>query len=162
MPKFVSLLMIISESDRETMTTPGKIYEITDPAIEESRHTRWINLARKVAERSTFPEQKMGAVVIKSGRVIATGVNKAKSGIAKSRFYNKNQAHHAELDTLDGIPDDVLSGAIIYVAGLSPNRCSLVWSSKPCPSCQALLRSRGIKAAIYHDAQGRPYIWKVS
>lgn len=144
------------------MTTPGKIYEITDPAVGESRHTRWINLARKIAEKSTFPEQKMGAVVVKAGRVLATGTNKAKSGMVKSRFYNENQAHHAELDTLDGIPDEVLSGATIYVAGLSPNRCSLVWSSKPCPSCQALLRSRGIKAAIYHDSQGRPYIWRVS
>lgn len=144
------------------MTTPGKIYEITDPSIDGSRHQRWINLARKIAERSTFPEQKMGAVVIKAGRVIATGVNKAKSGAVKSRFYNKNQAHHAELDCLNGIPDEILNGAVVYVAGLSPNRCNLVWSSKPCPSCQALLREHGIKAAIYHDSDGKPYIFRIN
>lgn len=143
------------------MTTPGKIYEITDPLITESRHARWMAYAIKIAERSDFPEQKMGAVVVKANRVIATGTNKAKSGSIKSKFYSKNQAHHAELDTLNGIPAEVLNGATIYVAGLSPNRCALTWSSKPCPSCQALLKSYGIRAAIYHDSQGRPHVWKV-
>lgn len=65
---------------------------------------KFLNIAQKVAELSDFPGYKVGAVIEKSGNVIAVGVNKNTSGFSKDRRY-VNACLHAELSAINRIKD---------------------------------------------------------
>lgn len=138
--------------------TPGKKYIIQDPSVEEARHIRWLQTAAKMAHKSTYKKYKMAAICVRGGRIVGFGFNKDKDGSIKNKNYIA-RGHHAELDLILSLPREVLKGSTIYVAGLTRSG-ALCWSSKPCPACQATLRSYGIKAAIYHDQYGKAYEWR--
>lgn len=138
--------------------TPSKTYVIQDPSIEEARHLRWLHCAAKLALKSTYKKYKMAAICVRGGRIVGFGLNKDKDGSIKNKNYIA-RGHHAELDLILSLPKEVLKGSIIYVAGLTKSGI-FCWSSKPCPSCQATLRSYGVKAAIYHDQYGKAYEWR--
>ena len=147
------------------MTTPGRLYAITDPRIEESRHVRWMNVARKLAKTSLFPQERMGCVLVApGGRPISRGTNQAKSGYLKNKNYTVNQAHHSELAAVLNANKDSVRGSTAYVAGYTPNKSEDVpcWSSRPCEGCQAMLREYGVKYAVFHDRVGNLYKYKVS
>jgi deoxycytidylate deaminase len=156
---------IVSVKVSDLKMTPGRVYKIDDPRIEaSSKHERGMNLARKAARQSNFPGERMACVLISGGRIISVGKNKAKSGHLKDKNYNKNQAHHSELDAVLSASKDSVRGSVAYIAGFTPNQSKEVpcWSSKPCEGCQAMLRDYGVKWAIFHDRVGNLYRWKVN
>ena len=142
--------------------TPGKCYEITGPRIDDAgRHRRFMDLAKKKALESKFEGPRMSAILVRGGNAYSVGVNKAHSGILKSRHYGKNQAIHAEWDCVAGIDPKILKGATIYVAGVSAKSQNPTWSSFCCPSCQKVMKDCGIKRVIYHDKNWNLYVWNV-
>ncbi len=99
-----------------------------------------IALARANVERGGRP---FGAVVVKAGAVIATGVNEIVA--------TGDPTAHAELSALRaasrvlGSPD--LSGCAVFASG------------HPCPMCMAAMRMSGIDAVTYaySNQDGAPY-----
>jgi deoxycytidylate deaminase len=137
-----------------------KPYVIAEPKIQATeRHRRFLNIAKKFAKRSEFPTAKMACVLTRGGRVISVGVNKERSGSLKHRAYTRNQAHHAELDSCYRVDPKLLRGATLYVAGFTKSGL-YCWSSRPCPSCIEMLKSFGVKMAIFHDNMGNIYSLK--
>lgn len=144
------------------MTSPLKSYIITEPRIENTRrHQKMLALAKRKAVESNFNGPRMAAIVTKGGRVINWGTNKPQSGSLKSKHYTKNQALHAECDATRGIDPKVLRGATIYVYGFQPCRAQATWSSKPCSSCEALLRDLGIREVIFHNCDEQPHVLRI-
>jgi len=84
-----------------------------------------------------------GAVVVKNGEVISTGVNEVRS--------TNDPTAHAELTAIRaasqklGSPD--LNGCVLYASG------------HPCPMCMAAMRMAGIAAVTYaySNEDGAPY-----
>lgn len=99
-----------------------------------------IALARANVERGGRP---YGAVVVKDGTVIATGVNEI--------LATGDPTAHAELNALRaasralGSPD--LSGCAVFASG------------HPCPMCLAAMRLAGVSAVsyAYSNQDGAPY-----
>lgn len=139
------------------MTSPLKTYVINEPKIEiTDRHARFMGIAKKFAKRSTFPTARMASVLVRGGRILAIGTNKERSGSLKHNAYTRNQAHHAELDSCYRVDPKLLKGAILYVAGFTRSGLDC-WSSRPCSGCCAMLKSFGIRMAIFHDNSGNIY-----
>ena len=99
-----------------------------------------IRLARDNIDAGGRP---FGAVVVKDGRIVATGVN--------TILADKDPTAHAEMSALRaasrtlGSPD--LSGCAVYASG------------HPCPMCMAAMRLAGVGevAYAYSNEDGAPY-----
>ena len=133
--------------------------EIDSSEITYGRHMRYIRLAQKLAEKSNFINYRMSCVVVKGGRVIATGINRLKSGLVKHPAY-REKAIHAELDAVLMIDPEKLRGATVYVAGIS--KTGNLLKSAPCPICQKLLQEYGIRCVVFHEKTGEIRSYKVS
>ena len=117
------------------------IYERHILMSEETRYLREaIALARANVDKGGRP---FGAVVVRDGAVIATGVNDI--------LATNDPTAHAELTALRaasrqlGSPD--LSGCVVYASG------------HPCPMCMAAMRLAGVRgvAYAYSNDDGAPF-----
>ena len=90
---------------------------------------------------------KHGAVIVKGGRVLATGINKERNHPMKVSFEHikTHCSVHAEIDALKKV--DNAQGATIYVARV--NRRGEDRNSRPCEYCYKDLKESGIKKIIY-------------
>ena len=119
------------------------------------RQHRWIVSGLKRAfHKSQHPHYKMSAMVIKGGRVISIGFNRAPSGYLKSKIFSTFHGIHAEVDAILSCADkEDLKGAEMYVVGRRPRTGALI-ISRPCVCCQQYIKSFGLKSVYYHDAEG--------
>jgi deoxycytidylate deaminase len=92
-----------------------------------------------------------GSVIVKSGRVMAVGVNKARNNptyVASDTgpgFRGTIFSVHSEIDALSRVTD--ARGAILYVARVS--KLGQPAFSRPCIECTKSLIKAGIKAIHY-------------
>ena len=99
-----------------------------------------VNLAKKNKSEGGRP---FGAVLVKDGKVLATGIN----GMTK----NHDVSSHAELEAIRSATqrqgDINLSGSTIYASG------------HPCPMCLAAILMTNIKSVYYafDNADAEPY-----
>lgn len=105
-----------------------------------------MNLARSLASRSA-QRHKHGAVVVKSGRVLAMGFNKRRNHplICNPGRHKLDSGFHAEIDAIKKVADP--RGAVVFVARV--NRRGQDRLSKPCPVCAKELSRLGVKKIIY-------------
>lgn len=110
-------------------------------AADETRFLRAaIDLARANVAQGGRP---FGAVVVKDGTVIATGVN--------TILATNDPTAHAELDAIRAasraMRSPVLAGCAVYASG------------QPCPMCMAAMRMAGIEAVAYaySNEDGAPF-----
>lgn len=119
--------------------------------------TAFRNCAR-VANCATH-KFKIGAVIIKSGRIISTGFNRTNSYSAYlnyNRISKWTDSVHAEqsailhaLKSFDGLKH--LVGATLYVTRISSK--NQIRLAKPCKYCMELIRSVGISKVIYTTSE---------
>lgn len=111
----------------------------TDPDEDDATWGLAINESSKSLMRF-----KLGAVIVKRGKVIAFGHNKAKT---HPRYGSKSGFHtlHAEGDSLwtaEKLEVDVKGATMIVYRKNALN-------ARPCKDCQRLIREAGIKRVIY-------------
>jgi deoxycytidylate deaminase len=94
---------------------------------------------------------KHGSVIVKGGRVIATGVNKDRSHprIVSSEHIKDHCSVHAEVDAIKKARD--VSGATIYVARV--NKRGAARDSRPCNRCYEVIKNNGIKKIVYTTSE---------
>lgn len=105
-----------------------------------------IKIACKAAEKSTFDRHRLGAVIVRGHRVLATGVN----GIRYSREIGKGTLHAEEaaiVKMLRSNRQHQLIGADLYVSRVRPN--GSIGLSRPCNRCMDLIKSVGISRVFY-------------
>jgi len=90
---------------------------------------------------------KHGAVIVKGGRVLSTGVNKERNHPTRvsSEHIKTHCSVHAEVDAIKRAGD--VRGATIYVARI--NKRGQERNSRPCPLCYKEIINSGIKKIIY-------------
>lgn len=110
-----------------------------------------IRIASKAAAKSPFERHRLGAVIVKGGRVLSTGFNEVR--------YTKelrNSTLHAEeaaiLKLLKSKRLKDLAGAELFVSRVCPSgRLGL---SKPCSRCTHLIQSVGVAKVHYSTNEG--------
>lgn len=103
-----------------------------------------MDIAFQVAERSTCPRLHVGAVLVKNRRIKGTGYNGSPKGLAhcdEAGCFMK-QGHcirtiHAEVNCLLEVPPIDREDATLYVTHM------------PCPECQKLIITCGIKRVVF-------------
>lgn len=120
--------------------------------IYRGRVGRYMDLARRVAQQSTFDGPKHGAVLVRGASVINVSENKSNFCSFGKRFrkYAVQPGHstvHAELGSILGIDRRKTAGSDVYVARVGKRGDFKM--SKPCPMCESALRHVGIRRVIY-------------
>jgi tRNA(Arg) A34 adenosine deaminase TadA len=111
---------------------------------------RYVDLARRIAEQSTYGNVKHGAVLIKGGSVLNVACNKENHCGFGNRFRERSTGHatlHAELGCVLNLDRGVTNGAEVYVVRI--NREGAYRMSKPCPMCQSALEHVGVNKVYY-------------
>lgn len=103
---------------------------------------KFTQLALREAYQSQ-EQKRLGAVVARRGKILGVGSNTRKTHPLSRATY---QTTHAEVAAIASAKDS-LQGATLYVVRIL--RDGSVAMSKPCPGCQALAESVGIKTIIY-------------
>lgn len=109
---------------------------------------RFLDLAKHISEWSKDPSTKVGAVVVKNRRVLATGYNGFPEGIADlpGRLNNREEkllrTVHAE--------GNAIAQAAKYGVNLSGSTI-YIWPFVPCTNCCTLLIQSGIKRVVAPD-----------
>ena len=109
---------------------------------------RWLDLAANLAKSYTVSRYKHGAVIVKGGRIISTGVNKIRNhpDLFDDESLIKKESHvHAEIDAIKKVSD--LRGAKIYIARI--NRSGQQRLSRPCDNCYNYIVDSGITKIVY-------------
>lgn len=96
--------------------------------------------------------QRHAAIIVKGGRVMNVGINRCHNN---PRDYPagmidtcvEQNGIHAEVAAMRGVDEDILRGATIYVARVSPG--GNVSLSKPCKRCTDALNKSGVRKVIY-------------
>lgn len=131
-------------------------------ALEKKKNVRpswdeyFIDIARLVSKRSTCLRRKVGAVIVKQRRVLATGYNgtptnithceetgclRQSLGIPSGQRHELCRGLHAE--------QNALLQASLY--GISLEGSSIYCTNQPCVICVKMLINAGIKEVVIRD-----------
>ncbi len=108
-----------------------------------------LTLAKRKATQSTFERARIGAVLIKGGRVLASATNQTRYNKRANANWASTHAEEAVIIRVLRKPDGLknLAGATLYVTRIKKDgTCGL---AKPCSTCQTLINSVGIKKVIH-------------
>jgi deoxycytidylate deaminase len=112
-------------------------------------------LAKKMAECSTYGNFRHGAVLVRGGAIINVGINSEKYSSLGAKYRPEEKGistYHAEIKALLNIPRSQTKGAVMYVARASKTKKE-DRISKPCTMCHALMQERGI-SQVYYSVDG--------
>lgn len=117
-----------------------------------------IHIAKHVSNNSTHKQHRLGAVIVKGGRILATGYNQ----LRPSKLIGTNTLHaeaHAVLHLLKSRRQADLIGADIYVNRYT--RGGRIGLARPCSHCMELLRTVGIRRVFYTTDEGTTVMEKI-
>ena len=120
--------------------TPEKIEKFSSFDIT------FLEVAEVIAKRSKSTRLKVGAVLVKDNRIIATGYNGLVSGVQPDVLEDENgvtkkEVIHAELNCIISCARN----------GVSCEGSTLYLTHSPCESCAALIAQSGIKKVIFKE-----------
>jgi dCMP deaminase len=115
---------------------------------------RFLEMARLVSSWSKDPSTKIGVVLVKDRKVVATGYNGFPTGIADDdRLDDRERKYalvvHAEMNALLQAGRDA-EGSTLYLWG---------FSGCPCQNCTKHIIQAGVKKVVYYDGPTPPERW---
>jgi len=145
-------------------------YMAADDIVRAPFH-RHVDMALAFARSHKFDESlvaHVAAVIISGGRVLSIGYNsRSNSGLQAAYKTNPNcTSIHAEVDAILNVRRKInLRGSrVVVVRKLLNDRENnpLVALARPCPMCEAVLHSYGVKRAMYTIDNGAYGIMRVT
>lgn len=110
---------------------------------------RWLAKASQLAATAPHEKWRVGAVIVSSGRVLSTGVNRYRNHPSKVMSLD-GVSYHAEQVAIRRAGD--VSNATIYVARIT--KSGYIGMAMPCERCQELLYANGIHTAVWTTKSG--------
>lgn len=108
-------------------------------------------IASKQAKKSLHKQHKLGAVIVKGGRILSTGFNSMRpSSLINTPTLHAEAAAVLKLLKYRRLAD--LAGAEMYVTRFT--RGGRIGLACPCDNCRSLLTSVGIKRVYYTTDDG--------
>lgn len=125
------------------------------------RDMAFFNAAKAVSEMSDFPKQHVGCVVTDGHRIISSGYNSIRTHPIQKKLnrerFSQDSMHSLHAEAMALIP-------LINKNDINWKKCKLyvyrelkngeLGNSRPCPSCQKLIKSLGIKNIFYTSPDG--------
>lgn len=105
----------------------------------------------KASLRSQHSKWKVGAAIFKKGRMVASGFNHQHKSHPIMNEVDGDKMIHAELDAIIKVRHLDLSQCVMVV--FRTKKDGSLGMSRPCPACQQILKSFGIKKVMYTTAQ---------
>lgn len=103
--------------------------------------------AKKMAMLSSG-EYRLGSILVKSGRILARGLNKYNAINELAWKYFGYQTIHAEIDALNQVWDKRnIKGATLFVFRTKKNGDP--GNSRPCNRCLNAIRDLGVRKIVY-------------
>lgn len=121
---------------------------------------RFLNIARDLSINSKFRKNKMGAILVIKGRIVAKGFNSTKSHPLQ-KYYNIERTDitegaphylHAEMDVLKRVKDQNLKNAELFVYHV--NKHGEQKMARPCAACMKAIKEKGIEVIHYSTPDG--------
>ncbi len=118
---------------------------------------RFMELTEKVGTWASCLRRKVGAVIVRDNRVMATGYNGAPAGIQNCvergeclrQKYNIESGTRAELCYAAHAEQNALIQAARY--GISIDGSTLYCTHQPCVICAKMIINAGIKRVVYRE-----------
>lgn len=112
-----------------------------------NRDSAMLSRAAEIAKTSTV-KQKHGAILYKSGRVLAVGINSLRNEHPTMEIDYEHYTYHAEHATIRAaLNEDALMDSTLYVARV--NRLGNPMHSFPCRDCIVKIMTNGIKRVVF-------------
>lgn len=111
--------------------------------------TKFIGEALKEAEKSKLSEWRIGAVIVRGGKIIGRGHNKfsGKIGPIEKKYRMKLWSLHAEMDAI--LDAGNVEGATLFIAGIKENGNKVC--CKPCKDCLKIIKQLPFKDVFYEN-----------
>ncbi|MDX9814385.1 MAG: dCMP deaminase family protein [Sulfurimonas sp.] len=111
----------------------------------------FINIALEIASASKCVSKKVGAVIVKDGRILSTGYNGTPAGYINCSSYWSDEytkEHHEWSKTYEIHAE---MNAIIWAArkGISIEDSTIYVTLEPCSECSKNIIASGIKRIVY-------------
>lgn len=122
------------------------------------RERKFLGLALAASSGSTYNRVKIGAVLVKSNRVISSAANLCTSHPLQKgyniRTGRKAPQHnlHAEMHALVRAKLQYTEGSELFIGRF--DRLGSLAMCRPCPACEAALKDRGIVRVTYTSPYG--------
>ncbi len=122
----------------------------------KSWHNYFLSFAKLASERSTCLRRKVGAVIVKDNRILATGYNGAPAGITHCA---ETGCLREKMNVPSGQRHELCRGlhaeqnAIIQAAkhGINIDGSELYCTTRPCVICTKMIINSGIKKIYYTE-----------
>lgn len=142
-------------------------YYLENVTIKRSENKReswdeyFKKIAKSIAERSTCTHRKVGAVIVKDKRILATGYNQPPSGFPHC---DEIGCIRDDLGIPSGRNQEICYGlhaeqnALMQAAkfGISTEGATMYVTHKPCSVCARLIINAGIKRVVYIEGYPDP------
>lgn len=111
----------------------------------------YFRLARIESLKVNF-RARIGAALVKKNKVVSIGRNKPQKTHPMMCKFNKFKRLHAEIDACIGIDRNFVTDSVMYT--YRELKDGTLANSKPCETCQFLLKELGVKKVYYTNTQG--------
>lgn len=118
----------------------------------------FLNITRQVAERSTCPRAKVGAVIVRDRSILASGYNGAPSGLPHCTevgclvYESRDPDGQIEENCYRTIHAEINAIAQAAKNGVSIRDADIYVTHTPCIHCLKVLINTGIKRILYDQA----------
>lgn len=117
----------------------------------------FLNISKVVATRSTCLRHKVGSVIVKDRRILATGYNGAPSGMAhcldigciRETEHIPSGTQHEKCRAVHSEQNAIIQAA---VHGVSIDGATLYCTHQPCILCAKMIINSGIKRVVYGES----------
>ncbi len=125
-------------------------------------HSKFLFVARGVSLSSDYSRQKLGCVIVYKNNIQSFAHNSEKTHTMQMKYSKYRKLHgdkiihkvHAEIAALSKVRylDIDWSKAVVYIYRELKNGTKAL--ARPCPSCMAAIKERGIKKIVYTTEDG--------
>ena len=119
--------------------------------ISQRRIKTLIEHGKRVSTLSKY-RFKLGAVIFKGKKIIATGFNKNKTHPKAGQYY-KHGSVHAEIDAILHATENVSGTSMLVYRSLASGQPAI---AKPCAMCTQVMHEFGIKE-VFWTVSGIPF-----
>lgn len=144
------LAVIHNQKREEESISEDELVEV----LREHRYYR--KLIRAIEEHSHKDEMGFlhSSLIVRGGNILSIGINlPSQNGFCRTYTEHNQTQIHSEFSAINQIRRKVnVRGATMYNCRM--NRHGMIRMSKPCPSCEKMLRNYGLKKVVYTTDAG--------
>lgn len=121
-----------------------------------SKDIAFFNIAKETAKLSDYNKHQLGCIIVYKNRIVSSGFNSNKTNPLQKRYnkrrFSDDTMHKLHAETAALLPlmrNDTFDRSRLRVYLYREHRDGSLALSRPCASCQRMLKDYGIKHIFY-------------